>query len=191
MQGHLTFYITVVSMFLWIFPMARQYKSELFFYFLVLGLTDPIIIISYKLIPGFSIRLVLGLLLLLSVMYSTNGKKSLIKFTFFSFLIITIDLLNPFKMSTFISIIINSVIIYFFFKRAVIFSASDKKLNLFHVILLLEAISTVLKAIFVLFYNVQAFPFFYITSIFEYLFALFFSFYREDDERVQIRLRDR
>ena len=71
------------------------------------------------------------------------------------------------------------------------FSAANGKLNLFHIFLLLEEISIVLKAIFVLFYNVQAFPSFYITSIFEYFFALFFSFYREDDERVQIKLGDR
>ena len=191
MQVPLTFYILVVSMFLWIFPIARQYKSELFYYFLALGLMDPVMLISFKLFPSFPIKLVLGLLLLLSVMYCTNGKKSFLKFTLFSFLMITIHFSNPFKMSPIIFIIINSVIIYFFFKRAIMFSAANGKLNLFHIFLLSEEISAVFKAIFVLFYNVQALPFFYITLIFEYFFALFFSFYREDDERVQIRLRDR
>ena len=174
---------------LWIFPFVRQYKTDLFWYFLVLGLTDPFAFIFYSINPKIPIIFISNFLMLLSLVYRMESKKAAFVFIIFNFALLSIYVSRPQSPYYFNFLLIHSVIIYLFIKRAIMFSAANRKLNLFHIFLLLEEISAVLKAIFVSFYNVQALPFFYITLIFEYFLALFFSFYREEDERIYIKLR--
>lgn len=69
--------IAYTSMILWIIPPFKQYKTEYFFYFLILALADPVWMISLKvfhlLLNGRS--LVLGLLLLSSLITTVKLKR--------------------------------------------------------------------------------------------------------------------
>ena len=176
-------------MFFWIFPFVRQYKTDLFWYFFVLGLADPFVLIFYNVNPALPMNFIMSFLMLLSLVYKTNSKRLALAFIIFSFALLSIYVANPYSPYYLKFILIHSVIIYIFFKRTIIFTAANRKLNLFHIFLLLEEISMFLKVIFPLFNIMHAIEFFQITIIFEYLLAIFFSFYREDDERIQIKLR--
>ncbi len=176
-------------MFLWIFPFVRQYKTDLFWYFFALGLADPISFISYSVNPKIPGYVITNLFLLFSLVYKTKNKRDIIAFIIFSLIILAIHFANPRSPYPLKVILIHSVIIYLFFKRAITFTAEKKKINLFQIFLLLEEISMITKVIYSLFDVPGASAFFLATNIFEYLFAIFFSFYREDDERIQIKLR--
>ena len=173
----------------WIFPFVRQYRTELFWYFLVKGLIDPFVVIFNSFSPYIPISTTMNLLLLLSLNYRERSKKVVFAFIISCIALLYISGVSQYSLYYIRFILIHSVIIYLFFKRTIIFSAANRNMNLFHIFLLLEEMSTTLKAIFVLSNIANALAFFYITVIFEFICALFFTFYKEDDERLHIKLR--
>lgn len=48
----LRYTIPYLSTFVWIFPALRQYRTNLFFFFLILALTDPIVLATYLIHSG-------------------------------------------------------------------------------------------------------------------------------------------
>ncbi|MFA7229111.1 MAG: hypothetical protein WC061_08750 [Melioribacteraceae bacterium] len=63
-------------------------------------------------------------------------------------------------------------------------------LNIFHLFLLLEEISIFLKFFVLLFELKTEMAFFITTTAFEILIALFFSFYREDNKKLLVTLKE-
>ncbi|PKL83349.1 MAG: hypothetical protein CVV24_05365 [Ignavibacteriae bacterium HGW-Ignavibacteriae-3] len=181
--------ISFSSMFFWIFPAARQYKTQLFWYFLVLALMDPLSIIIHSATHYPYTTSLFTSILLYAVLYS-EVKTGTLKYLLA--LVITIMLISLFNLVPFgmiFRIICNLIIIFFFFKRTLLFVADTGKLNVFHLFLLIEEISLVLKLVIVV-YRVDAGDIlFHITTAFQLLIAVFFSLYREDDKRLLINLR--
>ena len=75
------FVISSLSMFFWIFPAVRQYKTELFWYFFIFAFADPISVIITTQIHYVSniprTQIFLSFLLMLSVLWSVKNKKSI------------------------------------------------------------------------------------------------------------------
>ena len=188
------FIITSLSMFFWIFPAVRQYKTELFWYFLIFAFADPLILILSTQIHYVSnsprFQTFLSFLLLLSVLWSFMNKKSI---KILAALVLSLVLFSFFSNRTLaysLIALIHVIITYFFIKRTFVFAANSGKMNIFHLILLLEEISIVLKTSGILISFNPGFSYYIATNAFEILIAIFFTIYREDNEKLFIDLRD-
>jgi hypothetical protein len=69
------------------------------------------------------------------------------------------------------------------------FTAISGKVNIFHLFLLLEEISIILKTSAVLISFKTGIIYLAVTSAFEILIAIFFTLYREDNSKLHIDLR--
>ena len=187
------FVISSLSMFFWIFPAVRQYKTELFWYFLVFAFSDPLaVIISTQIhyvsnIPRFQI--LSSFLLMLSVLWSVKNKKPI---KILTVLVLSLVLFSFFLNRTLaysLIALIHVIITYFFIIRTLAFTANSGKMNIFHLILLLEEISIVLKTSAILISFNPGFSYYLATNAFEILIAIFFTLYKEENEKLFIDLR--
>lgn len=180
-----------LSILFWIFPAVRQYKTELFWYFLVFALSDPIRLILIILKTNTpNATLILTFILLFSVMWPLLKKSStkavlfvvstLFIYSFFTSRIFSINL----------ALLFRTIIIFYFVQRSLTFITKTYKVNIFHLFLLLEEISFVLKVLAVLFDVKTGLFFFTATNLFQILIAIFFTLYKEDDNKLFISLRN-
>ncbi|MHB8929105.1 MAG: hypothetical protein ACYC5R_00715 [Melioribacteraceae bacterium] len=86
-------------------------------------------------------------------------------------------------------ILIHVIITYFFIKKTFAFTANSGKVNIFHLILLLEEISIVLKTSTMLISFNPGYSYYIATNAFEILIAIFFTLYKEENEKLFIDLR--
>ena len=173
--------VIYISTFAWIIPIFRQYRSNLFYFFLFLGLSDPINIL----------------------LNSTTGLKPNLFFvivTPFLFYFINMDRQKPFTINwieifvfilpfLLIPIIKNfkiiCLIIYTFILIRMIFKIlielhHNQIINVFHLVLALYLVTAVASIIIFLNGDYQGMVLFYINLSFQILFAIFFSIFRED-----------
>ena len=187
------FVISSLSMFFWIFPAVRQYKTELFWYFFIFAFADPISVIITTQIHYVSniprTQIFLSFLLMLSVLWSVKNKKSI---KILLAVVLSLVLFSFFSNRTLaysIMILIHVIITFFFIKRTFAFTANSGKVNIFHLILLLEEISIILKTSTILISLKPGISYFIATNAFEILIALFFIMYKEDNDKLFIDLR--
>jgi hypothetical protein len=69
------------------------------------------------------------------------------------------------------------------------FTANSGKVNIFHLLLLLEEISIILKSSAMLISSKPGLNYYVATSAFQILIAIFFTLYREDNEKLFIDLK--
>lgn len=86
-------------------------------------------------------------------------------------------------------ILIHVIITYFFIKRTFTFTANSGRVNIFHLILLLEEISIILKTFTIVISLKPGMSYFIATNAFEILIAIFFTLYKEENEKLFIDLR--
>lgn len=176
-------------MFFWIFPAVRQYKTELFWYFLVFAFMDPLnaIVMHFTHIYLYPI---FNFLLMLSVLWPFKNKKSIRILTAAILLLLLVSFTEVKFFSIYLHLLIHLIISYFFIKRTFIFSANSGKVNFFQLFLLLEEISIILKLVALLISLKTGTIYFFATGTFEILIAIFFTIYKEDNTKLQIDLRN-
>lgn len=185
-------YIVVyLSILFWIFPAVRQYKTELFWYFLVFALTDPIsmILITLKTNTPHT-TLIFSFILLFSVLCPLL-KKSSTKAVLF--VVSTLFIYSFFTSGIFITslkLLFHIIIIFYFVQRSLSFITKTDKVNIFHLFLLLEEISIVLKILAVLNNAKTGLALFTATGLFQIMIAIFFTLYKEDDSKLFVSLRN-
>lgn len=181
--------IFYLSLIIWLFPVFRQYKSELFKLFVVLAVSDPLALIL-TLLSFQSYTFLLSELLVL-IMIFILMKRSLISFKLLSFGIIIV-LINLIIHNELVdsSLLIGELVFLFIIvlKLFAEQSIAKKSLNLFYVILLFYYLTVILKILIVIIGTPHANEYFIITTIFQILFGLFFSIFREDDPRLLVKL---
>jgi hypothetical protein len=182
--------IILLGMFFWIVPAARQYKSPLFYYFLVFAYYDAVAIIIYSLTGYTHLKLLFALILVYSVVYSLTSRRTSNKVLFFSVILLVLDLFFMTLNGTYYQIAIHSVIIYLFFRRTITFVALKGSLNIFHLFLLLEEFSLIFKFLANQLDPAMGTLLFYLTTFFQLFIAIFFSIFREEDEKLLIPLRN-
>lgn len=189
-----SFVISSLSMFFWIFPAARQYKTELFWYFVIFAFSDPLaVIISTQIhyvssIPRFQI--LYSFLLMLSILWSFMNKKSIKILTVSVLSLVLFSFFSNRTLAYSLIILIHTIITFFFIKRTFAFTANSGKMNIFHLILLLEEISIVLKISAMLISFNPGYSYYILTNAFEILIAIFFTLFREDNTKLHINLRN-
>ncbi|MCX6169109.1 MAG: hypothetical protein NTX65_07215 [Ignavibacteriales bacterium] len=185
--------VIYLSIFFWIFPAIKQYKTKLFWYFFVFALTDPVVLIIRPLIMFTSnnpVYILSNFLLMLSVLWPFKNKKSI---RILIVVVLSLCLFSFFSDHRFyfsLMILGHIIITYFFIKRTFMFIANSGKVNVFHLFLLLEEISIILKTSAVLISLQTGAIYFVATGAFEILIAIFFTLYREDNSKLHIDLRN-
>jgi hypothetical protein len=173
------FYSTSVA---WLFPPFRQRGCRYFLFFLTLAISDPV----WKLITLFQFGdssfyyLIISTIALTAVLKKKELLLLLIPALFAGIY------LSPSEIRIF-TIIVHFSILIFFLKEFILIISRESGIVIFNLILLLYE-ATVLFKFSASYFMTAGYLFFYLTTAFEILIAIFFSFVNEKNSPV-IKLR--
>ncbi|MEW6508778.1 MAG: hypothetical protein AB1432_13645 [Bacteroidota bacterium] len=174
------FYFSIV---LWLIPPIRQYKTNYFFFFLILAFIDPLVIlyskITFQNVP-LSFYIFTNFLLFISLLDTSSIKRNW--FLVFSGLVVLIGIVIYSNFTTSQSLIIliaiQFLILTAILKKFIVNFALNKKINLFHLVLILYILTIITKFFNVLTSFSDATAFFIITTIAQIIFGFYFSIVR-------------
>jgi hypothetical protein len=179
-------FIVYLSMFIFMFPPFRQYKSRFFYYFFILALEDPIGFGIAKLlqVPIIVLHIEFAILLIIGLTRNEKFTRDILYalplMIIFGFGISHLSLFSLRIVLAFEHI----YIFYIILKFAVIFIRDNRGINFFQVMLIFYE-STIIVKFFTSVFNIkQGLLFFYLTAGFEILVAIFFICFREDSKRM-------
>ncbi len=173
--ARIIFYGTLIA---WLFPPFRQRGCRYFLFFLILALSDP----GWYILNQMHYRdssfyyLVVSTLLLTAVFRKRQLLLLLIPVFFAGFY------LNAPEIRIF-TIIFHFILLIFFLRELILIISRESRIVIFNLVLLLYEASVLFK--FSASYFITAgYLFFYITTAFEILIAVFFSFINEKNSPV-------
>lgn len=184
----------IAGFFIWIVPIFRQYKTNLFAFFLILGLIDPIAFISltvFKFLIPNGFHMIFSYFLLVSLL-----DKNVIKKYFLVFLIplaillvagLTTDLLDE-QTWIFLMIFVHFLIFSVILKLYALNQTSTGFISIFYLVLLFYELTLIFKFIVVTLGFENATGYYIITTIVQIAMGLFFSIVREDNTKLVIKL---
>jgi hypothetical protein len=184
---HIIIYLSIV---IWILPAFRQYKSNYFFYFLILALTDPLNFTLIKIFGGsnYIVHTIGSYLSLLSIIVFSNDSHH--KILMISSLILFFGLgLFAFENWLYIILYINVIISIIFIKRVLVTLFNERLLNLFICALIFYELSVVINLTLMIGGESIQYLFFYITLFFQMFLAFFFTIFTEKSPSLNIQLR--
>lgn len=181
--------ISYVSLFVWIFPIFRQYRSNLFYFFLFLGISDPLSVFAVKVL---SIKTEWPSVLIAPILfYAINidrtkpfkiSKLEIFVFVLTYFLIFFIDNFNV------ILLIIHTLITI----RAIYIIITDlhyrQKINIVRLVLAFYMITSVASLLIYLNGDYHAFLLFFTNLAFQLLLAIFFSILSENNPKMNYKV---
>lgn len=179
------------SIFIWLFPPIRHYRRKFFKFFLLVAITDPLALLfvfTFKSNPPLLYYIVLNFLIYTTLLTT----KTIIKFRL-SLIISLIILCLPtifglnelFNHS--IILILYFIIFLLFLKFFIIEYVQNDTINFFYLALMFLELTTILKILNVIIGFTDAASYYITTTIFQILFGLFFSIFREDKHRIILR----
>lgn len=186
-------FIFFSSIFIWVFPPFRNFRTFFFWYFLVLAVNDGayFIIKIFSTSSNFISYLIISYILLIVLQ-----KKEFIKkyYLYLSLTGILIIFLSFYFSNTNLDVILFSLIhlsitirILFLF---ILYVANKRAINIFYLVLIFYELTVLIKFLnYFSRFNIDAIAYFYITTIFELLLGLFFSIFREDNPRLVFQLK--
>jgi len=185
------YFVLYLSLFFWIFPAVKQYRTELFWYFLIYAALDPLVFVTSYLRLNVTIYMYsfFSILLLLSVIWPFRKRISSKLLIAASFILLTVTNFDSPNSANHAQVYIHLFITFFFIWRTFSFVAETGKANLFHLFLLMEEVSIIFKFLAVIIEIKTGVIFFYATSAFQILIAIFFTLYREDNKKLLVDLR--
>jgi len=176
--------IYIAAMISWLFPPFKQYKTDYFYYFLCLALSDPIsAIIPYLKGYIWQGHVVFSSILILTLLKEKTLKKFspliLIIFTALFYLILKVQ--HPVLQNI---VVFNVVIITIMIaKRFVISVRETESLNLFYMVVVLYNFSTIMKILFRVNHGSTGYLYFFLTNFFQIFIAIYFSFYNVNNAK--------
>jgi hypothetical protein len=176
------YYMSTIA---WVLPIFRQYKSNLFYFFLFLGICDPITILASKTIY-FKIELIaviIAPILFYTINIDRKQKLTINKLEIFVF-VLAYSLIFLIDNYNIIILIIHTLITIRVIFKIIIELHHYQKINLFHLILAFYMISSVASLIIYLNGDHQGIILFLINLSFQILIAIFFSIFREDHPKL-------
>ncbi|MCL4551143.1 MAG: hypothetical protein M1495_21545 [Bacteroidetes bacterium] len=186
------FIVAFVSSVFWIFPAIRNYKTKLFLYFLVLAVSDPVGIIVVSLFKGLSTAFYVffALLLVASLKVFFSSQKLYLTILTIFFLMTVAVAFSPVNIRYIASMIEHIVVAFIFIGILLSYVAMTSKVKGYHIILVLYEISIILKILFIILNVELGLGYFYTTTIFQMLIAVYFSVYKETDNKLLIDLKN-
>jgi hypothetical protein len=182
--------IGYISSVVWIFPIFRQYNTRIFYFFLVLGLSDPINLLCV-LVFNFKTGLIHSIAALL-LFYSLNLRyQKKIKISYTDLLVAVLFLTSiVFLSDLFYLVIAIHILIFARLVQIVIMPLHQKsELNIFYLILIFYEITVITKLSIYLSETYSGILFTYITLAFEVLIAIFFTVFKENNPRLTLKLK--
>lgn len=180
------YYVSTVA---WVFPMFRQSKSDLFYFFLFLGLCDPLSIIAGKVLslPGETLAVIFAPILFYTINVDRKKPFKISKLEIFVFvlaysLIFLIDNLNI------IILLIHTLVAIRAIYRIIIDLHYKQKINIIRVVLAFYMITSVASHVVFLNEEYQGWILFYTNLAFQVLIAIFFSIFSENNPKMNIQL---
>ena len=177
--------IIYISMLAWIFPIFRQFKCNLFYFFLFLGLSDPITLLLMKTIqlsPG-HVFVFISPFLFYFINYDRQKPFRINGVEIFVFVLVYSLMLVVQKYQV-IALIIDLLILLRIIFKIILELHHNQRLNVFHLVLAFYIITSVASLIIFLNSDYQGMVLFYINLSFQILFAIFFSIFREDHPKL-------
>ena len=181
--------VLFISTIAWIIPIFRQYRCNLFYFFLFLGLSDPITLLLLKLfhiIPG-----IVAVIIAPFLFYSINinrQKPFTINYLEISVFILTFILIFILPNYDIILLIIHTLILLRIIQKIILELYNNQLLNFFHLVLTFYQISVVASLIIYLNGDNQGIVLFHINLSFQILLAIFFSIFREDHPKLNYNI---
>lgn len=177
---NIAIYITSVLYLIWLIIPLRQAKTHYFFYFLVLSVLSAVMLLDYFLLihPAYFYPAAFSFLII-----SLFNFKKIPYYIFFLSAVLAVSILLPFVLSiqtiTIILVIQNVIIFIIILKRAIVYSSTTSKLNIFHFVLLLYQVTLITRFIVVIGEIRTGIIFFYLSAAFGIFIGIYFLFYNE------------
>lgn len=180
----LIYIIPFISIFVWLLPPFRQYKTYYFGYFLILAIADPIKLFfmnSFSIAPQifspfFSLLLVSSL---------TKMERRLPIFVLaFLLLLVLLSFSLPFKLIQLVNSLAHIWILIIVISRFIDSIVDTKSLNLFLMLLVVYEFTGILKNIVVLLDIVQGITQFYVATTIQIIFGILFIFINYNNSKL-------
>ena len=181
--------ITILNDLIWIFPIFRNWRTKFSYYFLILGITDPIAMLFAFVfhISIFKIYVVDSLLLIPAIFNFRLSKKHNFAAMAVYFLILSVIIFIKINQDTnaFLLMMILHIIVFLIFLKLFLEDTKGKNsFKLFYIILLLYEATLVLKFIIIMALTMDALALLFISTVFTCLIAVFFIIYNEENSPV-------
>lgn len=179
------------SSIVWLLPIFRQYKSNFFYFFLILGLMDPLTILFVSvlgLVPQGLIFSVGSLILFFSI---DNSIQRLLEQWIINSLLTVVCFLMIFYLPTLeiLVALIHMLILFKFIKIIVVQMHKDSEFNFFYLVLIFYELSLIINLVVHFSVTETSVTLFYATVFFQMLVAIFFTIFREDSPLLTIRTK--
>ena len=182
--------------FFFILPPFRQYGGKFFLYFLFLALSGPIalLFIEFKIYTQFGINqnitiLLFSHLLIYALLYKKINKKNrVLLLLFLVCLSVVIYSLLSYPILFIYFIVVHFCVIALILKMAIKHSMDTLEVKLFYAVLLLYEMMGIGKYLSLILDLDSGLYYLAISNIFQILFAIFFTFVREDKPRLALML---
>ncbi len=182
---NLTAIIYGISTIVWVLPIFRQFRSNLFYFFLFLGICDPLTLLTIKTV---SVKIELVSVIIAPILFYSIGidrKKSFkINTTEILVFVLAYSLLAIIDNYNIILLIIHTLITIRVIYKIIIDLHHQQIINLLHLVLAFYMISSVASLIIYLNGDMKGIILFYINLAFQIVIAIFFSIFKEDDKKL-------
>ena len=177
--------VLYISMIAWIIPIFRQYKCNIFYFFLLLGISDPL---NHFLIHIIHFRSSLLYVIIAPILfYSINidrKKAFTINWIEIFVFVLAYSLIPMVNRYAIILLIVDILILLRIVLKVIIELHHNQKLNVFYLVLAFYETTCVASLIIFLNGEYQSILLFIINLSFQILFAIFFSIFREDHPKL-------
>lgn len=181
-----------IAVIVWVLPVLRHWNRKFFYYFLVLGISDPISLL-FRIVIGYPLPQVfysLSAFLLLVALLRIDKKKFLYILVLLGSLILisSSTLYNNRYIDTIIVAVFHGLIFFVILKLFALNNVETYSFNFFYILLIFYELTTILKLLLITIGTTDAIAYFLTTTVFQILFGLYFAIFREDDQRLIFKL---
>lgn len=185
--------LTYLSLFFWVLPPLRQYKTSLFIYFLILAISDLFGLLLFHFLKlDFSyFYIIVSFSSLIALQKNEYLRKKWILFSGSGLIVISLSFIKfGIGIHIFFLTLLHLMIIFRILYLFVMVVAQKQSISFFYLVLAFYEFTVLLKFFNYLFpLNVDAHTYFYITTIFELLVGVFFTLFREDSPKLVYQLK--
>ncbi len=181
--------IIYASIFFWLFPVYRQYKGNYFLFFLILALSDPMVMLSVAVlkVQPTLIHSIAGIFLLYSI---DTVKQEFERLWLLNLMIVVTFIIALLLLSNLLILvlILHFLILIVFIKKLMLKLHQLSEFNWFYLVLIFYEITVILKVIVFISGTEIGILYFYLTLAFQFLIAIFFTIFREESPLLRTRL---
>lgn len=179
--------IALLSYIVWICPIFRQRRSNLFPFFYMLGILSPlrIVLFYYGRISLITTEVPATFLILSSLLFFTKVQNIILSILA-ALMLYTISLFIPSDMIYLVKILIYTIIFFLFLKEAIFRFINQRIISIFYILLSLLTLSTVFKYVPVITDISTGEVFFYITTAFQLFIGIYFSIFKMTAHDIKI-----